>query len=175
MIPTFPQYSQIEKQNIDFNKTNVFCGKSSKGYGKTTFAKRDISKGEIVLKCFGKVINHQTSCISMQINVNNHFITKKWTGRYLNHSCLPNLYIKTGKGGYNDLIALIDIKKGEELTYAYYMSEYEWSEFANENYIVCLCQSENCKGKIRSFTELTKQERETLKRNKQIAKYLHYL
>ncbi|NES69106.1 MAG: SET domain-containing protein [Okeania sp. SIO2D1] len=62
----------------------------------------------------------------------------------LNHSCNPNCGIKPNEfNGYN-LVAMIDIGRGEEITFDYCMSE--WISIAVKN---CNCQSDICRGIIK--------------------------
>mgnify|MGYP001582859880 CR=1 FL=1 len=93
-----------------FNRENVNAGLSSKGYGHTYFVKKDFKPGEEVMRGFGKIIDHQTSHISVQVGTKKHYKPEKWTGRYWNHSCDPNTYIKTRSDGFPSLVALKKIK-----------------------------------------------------------------
>ncbi len=161
-----------EKEAISFNKENVYNGISKNGYGWTCFAKKDFKIGDKVVVGFGKVVDHQTPRISIQIGFKKHYKPKKWTGRYWNHSCSPNTYIKTRSDGFLNLVALKNIKKGDEITFLYAMSEFEWIKNADENHINCLCGEPNCKGKILSFSQLSETEQITLRRNKTCSKYL---
>ena len=161
-----------ESKIIKFNKDNVFINKSLKEYGFTHFAKRVFEHGDIVAHGFGRIINHQTPHVSIQINSSKHYIPKKWTGRYWNHSCNPNTYIKTRKDGFPDLIALREIRNGEEITYSYWMSEFSWSKNADENSVECKCGEKKCKKKILSFSKLSRTEKLKLIKNKYCAKYL---
>lgn len=156
-----------------FNQKNVYCGKSPK-HGWGYFAKHDFKRGDIVMRGFGKIIVHQTSHLSIQIGPNKHYLPKKWTGRFWNHSCDPNCYVRTRAGGFPDWIAKRSIKKGEELTFAYAMSEYNWAANAVEKKIVCLCGTKKCTGKIMSFSELPHIHRNDLKKKKHILSYLHH-
>lgn len=64
--------------------------------------------------------------------------------RYINHSCRPNAGIK----GRVTFVALRDIKKGEEITFDYSISEdSEWT-------LRCSCGEENCRGIIRGIRYL---------------------
>src|SRR3989338_3425360 len=93
-------------QAREFGKKNLYIGVSKKIHGKTYFANRNFRRGEILMVGFGKVINHQTPHISIEIDANKHFLPRTWTGRYLNHSCDPNTYMKTRLDGFPNLIAL---------------------------------------------------------------------
>jgi len=61
--------------------------------------------------------------------------------KYINHSCEPNCYTEIIKGEIW-IMALRDIKKGEELTYNYGFSRAGWHEHP------CKCGSKNCFGFI---------------------------
>ena len=161
-----------EKQITEFNKKNVYIGVSKKSYGITYFTNRNFRKGEIVMVGFGKIIDHQTSHISVQIGINKHYLPKSWTGRYWNHSCNPNTYIKTRADGFPNLIALKSIKYGEEITYSYWMSELEWTKYAEEIKIKCKCKSKNCRGKILSFSQLSNTDQKKVIDKKNCSKYL---
>src|SRR5262249_48643729 len=109
---------------------------------------------------------------SVQIGPEQHYVPEKWTGLYWNHSCDPNAYMCTRNNGFPSLYALRDIKQGDEITYAYSMSEYRWSKTAKENAVTCLCGTANCRGKILSFSQLPKEEQNALKNNQLCADYL---
>ena len=155
-----------------FNKNNVSYGLSSKGYGHTYFAQRAFKPSEVVMMGFGRIIDHQTSHKSVQIDYSKHYLPDKWTGAYWDHSCSPNTYIHTRVDGFPNLIALKNIKKGEEITYAYWMTEYEWSKGAKENTIRCKCGEKDCRGKILSFTQLSNSEKTKLLNKQLCSKYL---
>jgi len=159
-----------EKDVIDFNKTNLYIEKSPKNYGLSYFAKKEFNKGDLVFKCYGKTIDHQTNNFSIQIDDKKYIMPSKWTGKNLNHSCDPNCYIVSSKDKYPNLYAKDKIKKREEINYAYYMTELRWFSNAVENDIKCKCGSKNCNGKIISFTQL--QNKIKLNNMNFISKYL---
>ena len=78
--------------------------------------------------------------------------------RTFNHSCNPNSYIR----GKNELVALKDIKIGEEITY-----DYSTTMNDNEEKIIkagrelwtckCHCGAKNCRGIIDQFKTLPKE------------------
>lgn len=160
------------KSAIQFNKNNIYLGKSANGYGNTCFANKDLSVGEIVMMGIGKIITHQTSKISVQIGTKKHFRPTMWTGQFWNNSCNPNLYANTRTDGFPNLIALRKIKRGDELTYSYSMTEYVWGKDAEENSLSCKCNDKKCKGKILSFSQLTKPEQEHLIKEDKCSHYL---
>lgn len=162
-----------EPSIITFNQKNVYCAKSPKGYGRAYFAKHDFKPGEIVMRGLGKIINHQTNHLSIQIGLNKHYLPKKWTGRFWNHSCNPNCFVRTRTDGFPDWIAKRPIKKGRELTFAFSMTEFNWSPNTAENSAACLCGYKKCVGKIMSFSQLLMAHRSCLKKKKHIASFLH--
>ncbi len=151
-----------EQEVTIFNKANVCNGLSPKGYGQTHFAKRDFKAGEEISRGFGRIVKKQTSHCSIQIGQDKHFVPKKWTGRYWNHSCNPNAYAKTRADGFVSLFALRKIKKDEEITYAYYMTEFAWGKHTDEITVACKCGEKKCIGKIPSFSELSEKQQTNL-------------
>ncbi|MBS3088886.1 SET domain-containing protein-lysine N-methyltransferase [Candidatus Pacearchaeota archaeon] len=74
---------------------------------------------------------------------------------YFNHSCNPNAGIK----GKNELFAIKDIKKGEEITFDYSTTSWEenWNIPNDEEFsMVCKCGSKNCRKIVREFYHLDK-------------------
>jgi SET domain len=169
---SFKAYNTLIAEVLAFNTIRVKIGLSNLGYGYANFAKMDFLPGEEVMKGFGKKINHQTGHISIQISKDQHFLPTKWTGRYWNHSCEPNCSIQTRPDGFPSLIATEKIRKGDEITYSYSMTEFEWSNTAKENHVKCLCGQKNCKRKILSFSQLTRAEQDSLINNTLCSKYL---
>lgn len=157
---------------LKINKQNVYIGKSPKGYGFTFFAKKDFKKNDLIAHGYGKIINHQTAHCSIQIDFNKHILPTKWTGRYWNHSCNPSAYMSTREKNFPDLKALKNIKKGEEITYSYWMSEYDWAKHTDESKINCICGEKNCKNKILSFSQLDKKYQNKMIKKSLCAKYL---
>src|SRR3989344_2196350 len=77
--------------------------------------------------------------------------------RTFNHSCNPNSYIR----GKNELVALKDIKIGEEITYDYSTTmndnEKKIKDAGRELWTSeCHCGSKNCRGIIDQFKTLPK-------------------
>ncbi|MBI2086552.1 MAG: SET domain-containing protein-lysine N-methyltransferase [Candidatus Zambryskibacteria bacterium] len=163
------------KSVIKFNQNNIYQGLSSNGYGGACFAKKDFNAGEVIIMGIGKIINHQTPTISIQIGVGKHFQPTKWTGRYWNHSCNPNTFVKTRTDGFPNLVALRRIKREDEITYSYAMTEYSWCKNAKEKTILCKCNNKKCKGKILSFSQLSKSEQKRLVKKTKCSLYLKKL
>jgi hypothetical protein len=117
--------------------------KKSKIHGKGIFAKKDLKKGEIVLRWHPiKLTPEETkNLIEKQ---KEHTISNKegyyWMQppeKYMNHSCDPNTDMNTDD--FYD-IAIKDIKKGEEIT-----SHYPNPLGKEEK---CGCGSKKCKGEM---------------------------
>lgn len=161
-----------ENEVANFNQQNTLSKKSKNGYGQAYFAKRDFSKDEVVMCGYGKIIEHQTPHLSVQIDFNHHYLPKKTNGRYWNHSCDPNTFVKTRSDGFPNLIAARKIRKGDEITFGYYMTEFRWSKHADESKIKCHCSSNKCRGKILSFSQLSERERNNLAKTNRISNYL---
>ena len=58
--------------------------------------------------------------------------------KFINHSCDPNTYVKTIKG-IRHVLAMKDIKKGQEITYDYAING------DNDGTFKCNCGSKNCR------------------------------
>ena len=157
---------------IEFNKKSVFVAKSKNGCGRGYFANRDFKKGEIIFHGFGRVIDHQTEFLSVQIGEKKHFVPSYWTGKFWNHSCNPNAHIKTRSDGFPDWIALRYIKRGEEVNYEYLHTEYSWTKEAIPHLMLCKCNEKKCRGKIYSFSDLTLSEQKKVLNMGHSAKYL---
>ncbi len=122
--------------------------------GKGVFAKRLIKKGEKILKFTGRIvnagqINKEKSRRGDPLQISdNKYIDLEEPGILANHSCNPNVGIKNDK----ILIALKNIKKGEEIRYDYSltMDKSEWV-------MKCKCYQKNCRKIVKDFKYLPKQ------------------
>lgn len=126
----------------DINSTEI---KKSAIEGMAVFAARNFEKGEVVYSFKkGKIIN----AIDVQDMLkdekryldkigDNEFEIIEPPGRYVNHSCEPNV-VEKKRVAY----ALRDIKKGEEITIDYDQIAYLETPFK------CNCSSKNCRGLI---------------------------
>ncbi len=161
-----------QEEILKINQENVFTGLSPRGYGYTCFANKDFNIGDFIMHGYGKLLDHQTGHCSIQIDKNKHYMPTKWTGKYWNHSCDPNAYMNTRNDGFPNLYALKKIKKGDEITYSYWMSEFSWVKGVDELSVKCICGSKKCKGSILAFNDLSQKEKENLVFKKHCAKYL---
>ncbi len=118
------------------------------GYG--LYTNVDIKKGQRVFILKGEVIDRGPLDYklfpnavgvgkSIWINPSRYSVVN-----YINHSCNPNI----GMRGRVTFVALRDIKKGEELTFDYSISEdSDWR-------MQCNCPAENCRGTILGIQHL---------------------
>ena len=131
--------------------------RKSKVHGKGGFALKDITKDTRVIEYVGK---RMTKVDSDKKQDNEQH--KGWVGvfelnkktdidgsvswnyaKYLNHSCDPNCETDIIRGKIW-IIAIKDIKKGEELTYDY---NFDFEDDEDEEY-TCKCRAKNCRGII---------------------------
>lgn len=119
------------------------------------FAKTDIKKGEKVIEYKGKKFTHKqveendrfdNSKAIYLFTLNERYVldgdTKTNTAKYINHSCDPNCEVDIIKGKIW-IIAIKDIKKGDELSY-----DYGFGYDADFRQFPCKCGSKNCCGYI---------------------------
>lgn len=148
---------KIGKQGFSYLSPKVKIGKSLIE-GKGVFAKELIKKGEVVNiwngiivsekeyeelyknKSVRKILEHYTT----EIEDNFYIISGLKEGDlegddFFNHSCDPNLGIR----GQIMVVAMRDIKPGEELAYDYAMVDSD-----PEDSFKCNCRAENCRGKF---------------------------
>jgi len=123
----------------------VYVGNSNiEGFG--LFAKRDIKREEIVFIMKGRRIKMNESNKRKLLALPNIMgIDRGWwidpakPYVYANHSCNPNMGVK----GKVTFVALRNIKKDEELTFDYSISEdTSWT-------MKCFCGSARCRGVVR--------------------------
>ncbi|MEM5812106.1 MAG: SET domain-containing protein-lysine N-methyltransferase [Candidatus Aenigmatarchaeota archaeon] len=120
--------------------------------GRGLFAARDIKKGEVIFYFNGKIMSGNEVVKSgrepypIQIG-DDKYMDWGEPGELINHSCNPNAGVKND----NHVIAIKNIKKGEEITWDYSTSMDEdcWT-------MKCYCGSKNCRKRIRDFKYLPK-------------------
>jgi hypothetical protein len=142
--------------------------KKSKIAGNGVFAKRKIEKGQSIHLLTGELcsieeilkrVDEGKEAESDPLEVDDEkYLDLDELSRTFNHSCDPNAFIR----GKNELIALRDIKTGEEITFDYSITMND-----NEDKIKkagrslwkceCRCGSKNCRGIIDQFKTLPKE------------------
>jgi uncharacterized protein len=130
-------------------------------HGKGVFAREFIAAGTAVIQCGGLIKGPEEitpTTRALQIGPDTYLVEDPENPGYddlINHSCTPNL-------GYVDgsllLYAIRDIEVGDELSidYSTAINEKGWE-------VPCGCGSPQCRGKIQSYCDLPKAERERLR------------
>ena len=120
-------------------------------HGLGLHASTDILAGSSVITFTGQVLclddvlaSDRDECYPMQIG-RLTYLDLDGPCRLINHNCLPNAGLRSDR----ILIALRNIKAGEEICYDYSttMSERRWS-------MQCRCGAPNCRGTIADFHNL---------------------
>lgn len=127
----------------------IHIGKS-KTHGQGILALRNIKKGEVLFIIKGKRVNFLIDNIKKANAIDydlighnkNTWIDPVGFASYVNHSCEPNSGIK----GRVTVVALRNIKKGEEVTIDYSLSESDifWG-------FKCSCNAKQCRRKVESI------------------------
>ena len=132
---------------------NILIRKNEKGIG--VYVIKNIAKGEFITGFYGDIYTAESALKLPEVAKNRaiQFAEKKWrmsnsAGDNLNHSCNPNCGIKD----LFNIVAMRDIKVGEELTFDYSMSENSDWELPNGK---CLCGSKTCREKVGTYAELS--------------------
>ena len=126
--------------------------------GMGVFADRPIKAGERIAVFEGetyqagrasalpaRIVNH-----AIQTGPQRYVSNEGGLAELINHSCAPNAGIK----GLVDVVAIRDIRAGEEVTWDYRCSE-------NSDWVLerCLCGQPGCSGKIEGFSSLSPERR----------------
>ena len=138
----------MSKQPSSYLSSKLEGRPKADGSGNGIFALSSIKKGELIA-IFGGVVYEWDTFIhlpdrdrSLCIQVEDrHFLVPRPIGEgdYVNHSCNPN----AGLSGQIGLVAMRDIKVGEEVCFDYAMCDtMPYDEFN------CLCGAPNCRGQI---------------------------
>ncbi|MCX6749683.1 MAG: SET domain-containing protein [Candidatus Pacearchaeota archaeon] len=158
---------------------NILEIKKSKVSGKGVFADNNINKFQTICFLEGEVMNikemikrvdDEKERGSDSLGIDDEvYLDLDELSRTFNHSCNPNAFIM----GKNELVALKNIKKGEEITYDYSTTMNDNEEkIKNEGdggelwTCKCRCGSDNCRNVIDQFKTLPKETRAFYIRNK---------
>ncbi len=127
-------------------------------YGLGVFAKATIPKGTTLFVCGGPILTLEDEdhlppeCVDMPIEISEWFSMGPRTPEeiplmpqhYVNHSCDPN----AGWHGQLFLVAMRDIRAGEEICYDYAMVMHSNPESGSYWTMECHCGSSLCRGKV---------------------------
>lgn len=154
--------------------------KKSKIHSAGVFAKKNIPKGKRIIEYVGEKLTKaeadRRADIPLKKNKRNKnygavyifILNKRYdidgnvkhnTARYINHSCDPNCEVDIIRGKIL-IIALRDIKKGDELTYNY---NYEIDDYEDHK---CRCGAKRCVGYILDEDHWPKMKKRKKKRKK---------
>ena len=126
----------------------------SKLHGKGIILDRDVKKDETIFMFLGKeetVISgdwFHRPC-ALQVGYVKWLVPRPGsTGTYLNHSCSPSAGVK----GRNKIVAMSPLKKGDEITIDYALSETYplW-------HMKCNCKAKNCRKIVKPYQDLPAQ------------------
>lgn len=138
---------------MKFDGTEVrSCGQLGRG----VFAVRDFKKDDIVIKgIVEKVIENRGE---HTFTIHGVHVVLAGPACLVNHSCDPNCMHVFNNSGTFDFVARRDIASGEQITHDTSAYEYEVDHFSQK----CLCGSENCRGEVKGWKDLTREERESI-------------
>ncbi|MBN1409706.1 MAG: SET domain-containing protein-lysine N-methyltransferase [Spirochaetales bacterium] len=123
---------------------NVIVKKSSI-HGKGVFALRDFKEHEYVLTIDDAHVVEDESQLTPEQHefevdyLSDRIVFMQEPEKYINHSCDPNVYIKT-EDGIRHVYAMKEIASGEEITFDYSING------DNDGTFECHCGSEICRG-----------------------------
>ncbi len=136
---------------------NKFEIRETKGKGKGAFAVCDIKAGEKITEFTGDVVDRKTiherilngeERIDDPLQIgDDEFMDIDNEAYFFNHSCEPNAGIR----GIADLVAIKDIKTGDEITF-----DYSTTVGTNINnwQMQCLCGTPNCRKIIANVSSI---------------------
>jgi len=131
--------------------------RSSGQLGRGVFALRDFKKGDMVVNgIVEKVIENRGD---HTFTIHGVHVVLAGPACLVNHSCNPNCMHVFNEFGTFDLIARRDIDAGDQVTHDTSAYEYEVEHFSQK----CLCGSDNCRGEVKGWKDLTRQQRESIR------------
>jgi len=120
--------------------------KNSSIQGKGVYASQDILQDDVVLVIDDSHVVTNESQITPEQHeydcdylANGRVILMQVPEKYINHSCDPSTYVKT-LNGIRKVLAMHDLRKGEEITYDYSING------DNDGTFECKCGAKNCRG-----------------------------
>ncbi len=99
-------------------------------------AKKNFLKGAVISRFEADEIYQKPNYLTVQINDNEHISLLPNSFECINHSCNPNVFFDTTN---MQLVAIQEIRAGEELTFLYPSTEWEMDQSFN-----CFCCNKNC-------------------------------
>jgi len=140
-------------------------------FGKGLFAEKTISKGSLITNITGSPMKFDEAILlgekesyPFQVGLSEYAAPNRndaW--QYINHSCDPNCGVNENL----EIIAIKNIKKGDELSYDYSTSmlERHWT-------MKCHCHSKNCRHIIADFDTLLPERQKYYLRKGVVQKFI---
>ncbi len=126
--------------------------------GEGIFATKPFKAGETVM--VGKIERKLDKNYSHASQVDeNEYVFHAGSITKVNHSCNPDCGIRLNGTGAHDFVAMRDINMNEEITFDYAMRNYGVDYFPKH----CMCGSENCRGKISGWKDLSGEKKKEYK------------
>ncbi len=147
--------------------------KAKYGYGE--FSTKDFKVNDVIIHSSGELVPSDVAYYTYETEENlfvedipnSHYLNiegqkYRYTDQMVNHSCNPNMLCCNTSDEYTyNLIALRDIKVGEELTTNYNLFFWDLDRISKHSF-TCECGSDNCVGEILGFKFLSKDLQEKM-------------
>ncbi len=159
-----------------------FKTKKSRIDGFGIFCTQFIPKGELICKMVGQEISvnelkrryasgREESTNPLQVS-DNRYLDLRRPYLYINHSCNPNSALVRR----NDLIAIRDIKIGEEITFNYSAADWPnqkyWRDYPDLWTMSCNCGAITCRKVIRSWLFMPQRLQKLYINNKYVPNFI---
>jgi hypothetical protein len=144
--------------NPENENDSVLLSKPQKGFAeirrdvitehRALHVKQNFLKGAVISNFEANEIYEKPNYLTVQINDNEHISLLPTYLECINHSCNPNVFFDIT---HMQLVAIQDIRAGEELTFFYPSTEWEMDQSFN-----CFCGNKNCLNMIQGANFLNK-------------------
>jgi SET domain-containing protein len=104
---------------------------------------------DVISKFSAATVSIIPTYLTVQTGFQEHITLQPTFLQYINHSCNPNVFFDTTQ---YELVALKDIKVGDELTFFYPSSEWDMTQSFE-----CNCGSKNCLHNIKGAAHISKE------------------
>jgi uncharacterized protein len=157
---------------MTMTKDKIMIGKSNIS-GNGVYAKKNIKKGERICFMKGELIDIDEMIKRVDNNLekgsdplgvdDEMYIDMFELYRSINHSCNPNCFLRRK----NELVAIKNIKKNEEITYDYSTTMDDNKKKIRDLWTMkCKCKNKNCRKIIDQFKTLPKKRQNYYIKNK---------
>ena len=138
---TIPQNAVVSRHSFADVIQNVSTDQNS------LHATVSFKPGDIISKFHAGITQSYATYLTVQTAVDKHITLRPEFLQYINHSCLPNVFFDTSS---MELICLLPLAPGDELTFFYPSTEWEMSQP-----FVCNCTNRNCLQLINGASHLS--------------------